>query len=192
MEKEIFVFLLWASFVGYSIILLWGVNTTRRSGMPSISRMLADDVDLTIFFVLTVAMYGVSRLVASWTVEDQWVHAAGALQILFLVLVAFVTLEDHEDLHYGVAGGAVFWSVVRESMLVCKRKKRARKVKRWTPWDVLNIALIVATVACGLSFFLLAVINSEYNELHMAALEYACFWLIVILPLFQAQDFMVE
>jgi hypothetical protein len=46
---------------------------------------------------------------------------------------------------------------------------------------------LCSTLTLRMAFFIMAK-WSEFDELHMASLEYACFWLIVTLPLFQVYE----
>jgi len=54
----LFVILAVTSILFYMAILLWGFLTSTRMGVSSISRMLADDMGLTIFYTISVFLYG--------------------------------------------------------------------------------------------------------------------------------------
>jgi hypothetical protein len=120
----------------YCAIIIWGVSTTYRPGIPTLSRMLADNVAMTALFGTCVAMFGSVRtvLVYHYTKHDRFVvlHAEygietlivlllGAAQIVLFLLVTYITLDVNEVGHTVCASLAVGVSIARELFLYRRR-----------------------------------------------------------------------
>lgn len=204
MNKSIvvFTFLDVCAMVFYSAILMWGALASVRMGVQSISRTLSDNFGLTIFYIVSVIIYGdlrffvtVHYFVNKWATGSSNMHALmflaamfGMFQIVCFVLVGFVTLDDTEVGHYIVAGFAVLFSFLRELVLFLHRR-------RYIPWIVwfFNVFLLVTLVAFTLAFVIVTYLNdNDFEELRVCILELVLFWVVLFLPSFQIYDLWID
>ena len=189
----------------FMFLLIWGIVTSPRMGIPSISQTMADSValDSCYFALIFIAIIGRTAAdVAQLRVFWEWPRlnmacvVSGILQGFFLQLVCLVTMDYNETSHYAVAGTAILLSIARESFMFIRRKK-TRPPGVWTPWAVLVVLemvvnLFLLTALVGLVIAYVVLINSaahNYDALNVCLIEYVIFFEVIFLVAFQLGDF---
>jgi len=189
----------------YAAILAWGLLTTMRLGLPSVSRLLADDIPgLTVFAAVGVYGYGVARSVLTYTIFVAFwlrgqrmrlglaVLAAGFAAVLSFVLVLIVTLDVNETAHYALAGLGLSFTLAREALLLLWRywywnaeRRRARRACLL----FLNLLCILALVALSVTFFVFSTLNRhDATENTRCNVEYWALGFVLLLPIYQIAD----
>ena len=207
--------LIYVSFVvlaglAYMLLLIWGILSSPRMGIPSISRTMADNLPLDACYFTLIFMSGQGRLAAS-VVQRKKFRATktlialtdaslvtGVLQILFLCLVTLVTLDYDDTSHYAVACTAVMVTFLHETLMFARRKVRVTATGRtWTFVQKLQIARIFFNAFCILflgglctAYVIVTTSNAHnYAALNACLMEYAIFFFIIYLAVFQTSDF---
>ena len=195
----------------FFVILTWGICTTIRQGFPTISRMLNDSENLTIFFIVGISMYGPWRTILTLLylllvphmsrTYKGFIIAFGFSEILCLILVGFFRLDDNYTAHIIVTALSVACAVLRETLLLFFRLFLHRFMGLVMPNDptktlprdawtnavlFVNFFFLCLLIACAISFFVLEWIETE--SLFSAAFEYILFWSLNSLPMFQIND----
>jgi hypothetical protein len=166
-----------------SIVVSGNVRTVRL-GLPSISTMLDDNIDLSIAFGFLVCFFLAVRtlgVVNFHLVNNGYTKFAlivGILQIASFNMIPIVRVSEYNNLHFAFALLTVIFSVLREVALLYNRymEPSSSTVRKILPLNFIIILLIVflgGTYAIGIE-------SSEYIESYQpfAVLEYITFFLI--------------
>jgi hypothetical protein len=179
---------MFATVSGVMAFFIWGAIETLRQGFPTVSRMLNDSENLSLFFLLVVLQFGFARAYVTLLYQRQptLIHTAavaGVLQVTGLVLVSFIRVDDNYNGHCAVTAIAIVGGLVRETLMLAFRIWRTT---RSTMELCANIFFLVAMYAIAIAYFVLNITNDE--DQYLAGLEYELVWLIPILYLFQLSD----
>jgi hypothetical protein len=128
--------------LGVTAALLWGILTTARQGIQSVSQFFDDNHNIAVFFGLVTIWFGQARLLFTldYTLKhlrqsDFSMHAlvvaasvAGALQIAFMELVIFVPLSYNRGVHFAMAASSTVFGILRAVLMLVRRDNMHRKL----------------------------------------------------------------
>lgn len=163
-----------------SIVVSGNVRTVRL-GLPSISTMLDDNIDLSIAFGFLVCFFLAVRTlgVVNFHLVNNWYTKAalvlGILQIASFNMIPIVRVSEYNNLHFAFAVLTVVFSVLRETFLLYNR------YSRYHGNTILVINFGIVLLICVLGFtYAIGISNSTYIESYQpfAVLEYITFFLI--------------
>jgi hypothetical protein len=190
--------------LAFAAMLTWGVVTSQRMGVPSVSMTQADNVGIRANYLVLVSLMGWGRLAADVYLfkkfDNWWVNAAalavGLLQILFLELVSIVTLDVDVNGHYVVASIAVMLGVVRESIMLWRRAYIPQRRKPTCQETLRALALFTNLITLLLLIALIFTFGGimaqnqhDFEALDVCFIEYSIFFVTIYLIVFQIGDF---
>lgn len=120
----------------------------------------------------------------------------GLAQILFLQLVAIVTLDDDKNAHYAVASAAVLLGVAREAVMLWRRahlppskKPSCQEVLRAVSLFS-NLVFFLLLIALIFAFGGITAANEhDFESLDVCLIEYSIFFVTFYLMVYQDGDF---
>jgi hypothetical protein len=203
--EDWFAMMLVLAGLAFAGMLIWGVVTSPRMGVPSVSMTQNDNLAIRACYVTEISIVGWCRFAADIYLfrkfDNWWVNALalvlGLLQILFLELVAIVTLDEDKNAHYGVASTAVMIGVARETVMMWRRaclppRKRPfswQQILRTTEL-FLNLVMYLLLIALIFAYGAISAENQyDFERLENNFIEYAIFFGTFCLIVFQQGDF---
>ena len=193
------------SIIAFAGILGAGLATTQRVGIPTISRMINDNLALDAclmasLFVYFQAIFLLTYLhfVDTWNgmcLEARWLSVAAAVFTLLeggaMLEVTVVSIDENQTGHYVVAGMSVGFAWCREILLAGRRRLMYCSLRSGTrlAFYVCNWLIIALLTACTIAYVILSANDvHDFVSVTKSLLEYQIFYCVVALPIFQLMD----
>ena len=189
------------SYAIFGAILIWGMASTWHNGIPTISTMLQDNIDIKAMYVAGVLVFGETRFVVMiemitrrnlrylWL--SQMAMVFGLFQVMFLLLVAVYDVSLYTTQHYTVTGLAVLFSFLTG---VCNLARRVLVYlnepphsKWWTFALICDAFLIAALFGFTAAYVGVLGVAGPQSQ-HIAWLEFLIFWIVCNLNVYLLMD----